>query len=85
MGRGASVSSRIACLPDGDESADPVRSQSRSQLCGASTATDHLPHAQRMATMATQLGLDPAHTEMTPVGRPISVTDGGTPIRALLL
>jgi hypothetical protein len=38
-----------------------------------------------LATMATQLGLDPAHTEMTPVGRPISVTDSGTPIRALLL
>ena len=30
------------------------------------------------------MGLDPAHTEMTPVGRPISVTDGGAPVRALL-
>jgi uncharacterized protein (DUF1501 family) len=38
-----------------------------------------------LATMATQLGLDPAYTAMTPVGRPISVTDGGTPIRALLV
>ncbi len=37
-----------------------------------------------LATMATQLGLDPAHTEVTPAGRPISVTDGGSPIRALL-
>jgi hypothetical protein len=37
-----------------------------------------------LATMATQLGLDPGHTEMSPVGRPISVTDGGTPLRALL-
>jgi hypothetical protein len=34
-----------------------------------------------LATMATLLGLDPAHTEMTPVGRPISITDGGTAIR----
>ena len=30
------------------------------------------------------LELDPAHTEMTPIGRPISVTDGGRPIRALM-
>jgi uncharacterized protein (DUF1501 family) len=37
-----------------------------------------------LATLATQLGLDPAHTEMTPSGRPISVTDGGAPIRALI-
>jgi hypothetical protein len=37
-----------------------------------------------LATMANVMGLDPAHTEMTPVGRPISVTDGGVPIRALL-
>jgi hypothetical protein len=37
-----------------------------------------------LATMATLLGLDPAHTEMTPVGRPISITEGGTPIRALM-
>ncbi len=37
-----------------------------------------------LATMAAQLGLDPGHTEMSPAGRPISVTDGGAPIRALL-
>ncbi len=37
-----------------------------------------------LATMAVQLGLDPAHTEVSPAGRPISITDGGTPIRALL-
>jgi hypothetical protein len=37
-----------------------------------------------LATMGAQLGLDPAHTEMTPVGRPISVTDGGAPIPALV-
>jgi hypothetical protein len=34
--------------------------------------------------MATLAGLDPAHTEMTPVGRPISVTDMGSPIRAIM-
>jgi len=37
-----------------------------------------------LATMATLLGLDPAHTEMSPVGRPISITDDGTPIRELM-
>jgi uncharacterized protein (DUF1501 family) len=37
-----------------------------------------------LATMATLLGLDPSHTETSPAGRPVSVTDGGTPIRALL-
>jgi uncharacterized protein (DUF1501 family) len=38
-----------------------------------------------LATIATQLGLDPAHTETTPAGRPISVIDDGHPIRALLV
>jgi len=37
-----------------------------------------------LATMATLLGLDPSHTEITPAGRPIALTDGGTPIRALM-
>jgi hypothetical protein len=41
--------------------------------------------ADLLATMSVALGLDPAHTETTPAGRPISVTDSGTPIRALLL
>jgi len=35
--------------------------------------------------MALQLGLDPGHTEMTPTGRPLSLTDEGTPIARLLL
>ncbi len=37
-----------------------------------------------LATMATAIGLDPAHTETSPAGRPISVTDGGRVIRAVL-
>ncbi len=41
----------------------------------------HVPDL--LATMATLLGLDPAHTEMSPAGRPISVTDDGVPIAAL--
>jgi uncharacterized protein (DUF1501 family) len=52
---------------------------------GANVAGPTTSVPDLLATMATQLGLDPAHTEMTPVGRPISVTDSGTPIRALLL
>jgi hypothetical protein len=37
-----------------------------------------------LATIATTLGLDPADTVLSPVGRPISLTDGGAPIRAIL-
>lgn len=38
-----------------------------------------------MATIATTLGIDPAETVMSPAGRPISVTEKGTPVRALLV
>ena len=37
-----------------------------------------------LATMAVQLGLDPAFTASTPAGRPISLTDGGVPVRGLV-
>jgi hypothetical protein len=37
-----------------------------------------------LATMAVQLGMSPDDTESTPIGRPISLTDGGAPIRAIL-
>jgi hypothetical protein len=37
------------------------------------------------ATMAVQLGLDPDETVQTRIGRPISVTDNGRPIREILL
>jgi uncharacterized protein (DUF1501 family) len=49
------------------------------EIVGAATSVPDL-----LATMATLLGLDPAYTETSPAGRPISVTDGGTPIRALM-
>jgi len=45
-------------------------------------APTHVPDL--LATMATLLGLDPAHTEMSPAGRPISVTDDGAPIAAIM-
>jgi uncharacterized protein (DUF1501 family) len=37
-----------------------------------------------LATMATLVGLDPHATVMSPAGRPISVTDEGSPIRELI-
>jgi len=49
------------------------------KVAGPSTRVPDL-----LATMAAVLGLDPAHTEMSPAGRPISVTDDGVPIKALL-
>ncbi|HSN99330.1 MAG TPA: DUF1501 domain-containing protein [Candidatus Nanopelagicales bacterium] len=36
------------------------------------------------ATIAAQLGLEPLATFDTPLGRPISLTDGGTPVAALI-
>jgi uncharacterized protein (DUF1501 family) len=51
---------------------------------GAKVVRDATTVPDLLATMAVQLGLDPAHTEVSPAGRPISVTDDGTPIRALL-
>ncbi len=40
--------------------------------------------ADLLATCARVLGLDPHEETMTPVGRPIAVTDGGHPISAAL-
>ena len=37
-----------------------------------------------MATMVHALGVDPARSVVSPLGRPIAVTDGGTPVRELL-
>ncbi len=44
---------------------------------GAKVASAPTSVPDLLATMATLLGLDPGHTEMTPAGRPISLTDGG--------
>jgi hypothetical protein len=40
--------------------------------------------ADFFATVATLLGMNPAKSFMTPVGRPISITEKGTPIRDLI-
>ena len=49
------------------------------QVVGAPTSVPNL-----LATMASLLGLDPAHSETTAAGRPISVTDDGRPIREVM-
>ncbi len=51
---------------------------------GAKVTTAPTTVPDLLATMATLLGLDPAHTETSPTGRPISVTDGGAAIRELM-
>jgi hypothetical protein len=50
---------------------------------GASVVTPPTHVPDLIATMSALLGLDPGHTEMSPAGRPISVTDDGQPIRPL--
>jgi uncharacterized protein (DUF1501 family) len=40
--------------------------------------------ADLMATMVSLMGLDPTASVMTPIGRPIAITDQGTPMRAIL-
>ena len=37
-----------------------------------------------MATAATLLGVDPQKQFATPLGRPITITDNGAPIREIL-
>jgi len=51
---------------------------------GAKVASNPVTVPDLFATFATLLGIDPKREEMSPVGRPIAVSDGGTPIRALI-
>jgi uncharacterized protein (DUF1501 family) len=37
-----------------------------------------------MATLATQMGMDPSHMEQTPVGRPIAITENGQVVKGLV-
>ncbi len=52
---------------------------------GAKVVKDAVTVPNLLATIATTLGLDPAQVAMSPVGRPIALTDGGTPIKTLLI
>jgi uncharacterized protein (DUF1501 family) len=51
---------------------------------GAKVETDPVTVPNFFATIAALLGMDPTHEEMSPVGRPIAVSDGGTPVKALI-
>jgi uncharacterized protein (DUF1501 family) len=51
---------------------------------GMTVAKDPVRAADLMATIATALGLDPAHPVKTPDGRPMTLTDKGKPIPGLL-
>jgi hypothetical protein len=37
-----------------------------------------------MATLATLMGMDPTHSETTPAGRPIAITEDGVVVKGLL-
>jgi uncharacterized protein (DUF1501 family) len=52
---------------------------------GANVTTAPTTVPDLLATMAVLLGLDPAYTITAPSGRPISVTDDGTPMRELMI
>jgi hypothetical protein len=51
---------------------------------GAKVASDPVAAPDFFATIATLLGIDPKREEMSPVGRPIAVSDEGQPIRSLI-
>lgn len=65
----------------------PVR---RGQLIGASDVDGYEPAdrpvsiADLHATICTALGIDPAKEVMTPLGRPMKLVYGGTPVRQML-
>jgi uncharacterized protein (DUF1501 family) len=51
---------------------------------GNKVASDPVTVPDLFATIATLIGIDPKHEEMSPVGRPIAVSDGGKAIGALI-
>ena len=52
---------------------------------GAKVVKDPVTVPNLLATVATTLGLDPNDVAQSPAGRPISLTDGGQPVRAVLM
>jgi uncharacterized protein (DUF1501 family) len=52
---------------------------------GAKVVKDAVTVPNLLATIATTLGMDPAEMAQSPAGRPIALTDGGTPVKALLV
>ncbi len=52
---------------------------------GAKVVKDAVTVPNLLATIATTLGMDPAEMAQSPAGRPIALTDGGAPVKALLV
>lgn len=52
---------------------------------GAKVVRDAVTVPNLLATIATALGMDPAEVAQSPAGRPISLTDSGAPVRAILI
>lgn len=52
---------------------------------GMKVVRDAVSMPDLLATVAATVGLEPDETVMSPAGRPIALTDHGTPVRALLL
>ncbi len=52
---------------------------------GDRVVKDAVPIQHLFATIATALGMNPDDTVISPVGRPISLTEHGVPVRTLLL
>lgn len=51
---------------------------------GAKVVRDPVTVPDLLATIATTLGMNPDETVMSPAGRPISLTENGNPVKALL-
>lgn len=51
---------------------------------GANVAKDPVSVPDLFATLAALVGLDPHEEALSPIGRPIAITDNGTPIRTLI-
>lgn len=52
---------------------------------GAKVVRDRVTVPDFFATLATLMGIDSALEVMSPVGRPIAVSDNGTPVEGLLM
>jgi len=51
---------------------------------GANVERDPVQVPDLFATIATLVGMDPKREEMSPVGRPIAISDGGKAVRGLI-
>lgn len=51
---------------------------------GAKVVTNAVTVPDFFATLATLLGMDPNKEMMSPVGRPIAISNGGAPVKELI-